>query len=70
MLLICIFCTILNNLSRFVSSHADVQIAAAHLMASSFSLYKNRGIFKLIIKNHENSSANSRKKVSLPQLRV
>ena len=45
-----IFCVILNNLSCFVTSHADAQMAVAHLMASSFTLYKNRPILNLIVR--------------------
>ena len=33
---VCIFCAILNNLSRFVTSQTNAQMANAHLVSSSF----------------------------------
>ena len=43
-------CSILNYLSRFVTSHADAQMAVGHLIASSSTLHKNRPLQLLIVR--------------------
>ena len=73
---VCIFCAIMNNLSRSGTSHADAPVSIAHLVENSFTLYQIRPLLKLIVRffyrkkcryfwNGENSTANSRIIVSI-----
>ena len=39
----------LNNLSRFVISYANPQMAVTHLVASAFTSYKNKPVLKMTV---------------------
>lgn len=53
-------------------SHANAQVAIAHLVVSGCTLYKNKPVLKLIVRFLfcRNSSAITRNEVSLPKLCV